>query len=305
MKTITTVINLLLLPLLVQAQRVDIFPWLPFDRALATEKGYSKTSVQVAFYSKGETDESGYTWSIQRAEGYQCAKYSYFNGQMEFETRYKPDGDKLVSWQYHYRQGLLSAIDEFSFDSTQAPVLQYTYVYYYDAQSNPFQKVVQFQKERNFRLLYDYTFDAQRRPVRERITAAGKMEKWNTVASFLPGRTEQITLVEYRDDVQTLRVYENLHAIVETYILQYDLTTKLPQRLEFQDRSRQVVWMADLDYDAERRISKETHYHPTEDTERKPFRIVHYFYDGDGLLERRVEEEGTEQTIYSYFYFTE
>lgn len=309
MQKITTVINILIFCIIytenITGQQIDLFPVLPFDRALAASKGYTKASIQLAYNERGEEDEPGYLWSIPKVQPYQIARYSFSEEKIDFETRYKPDGDKLVSWQYHYRQGLLSAIDEFEFDSLQTPILHYTYVYYYDAKNNPFQKVAQFARERNFRLLYDYSFDAQGRPVKEKITATGQIRKWESIKGLRPGLSEQLTFAEYRDDVRTVRVYQNLHTVIETYITQYDLETKLPQRLELQDAQRRTVWIKDYDYNASRLLDKETHYVPNEDGELVPTETVHYFYDADDLLERKLVERGKEQEVYYYYYFME
>lgn len=306
-KTTTCISGLLMLCLVgtLQAQHISIFPELPFDLKAAVEKGYSKVSVFVNQNQKGEEDESGYQWSIPYGDGYQMARYSFFDGKMEMETRYLPNGDKEVAWQYNFIGDLLSVIDELHFDSLQEPKHNYSYVFHYDAQGNPFQKVVEFKNERLFRLLYDYSFDKERRPIREKISSTGQITKWDNIKGLVPGRQEQITLVEHRSDAKILRIYENMHRNIETHRTIYDLTTRMPQRTEYEDVSHKVQYVVDYDYE-ESRLTRETRYRPTDDgSEPKKEAVTYYFYDADGLLERKMVEVDNLQTIYSYSYFNE
>ncbi|MCP4442155.1 MAG: hypothetical protein GY810_24860 [Aureispira sp.] len=303
MKIITTIISsLLVLSLSAQvAKYKDIYPSLPFSLKKANDLGYIRAIVWIDHYSKAEEDESGTIWSNPVGESYQYEKYAFMDGILEDITRYKPDGFRLMTYEYFYQKGLLAAIDKLSYDSLEESHIDYSYIYFYKNDGTPFQKVKQFPKYRGLRVLHDFTFDEKHRVSREKIIATGMAPKMDSLIGMKPNE-KTLVLTGYEKDTKIITTYENMYKIVKTEKIIHN-TDSLPMKSEISDTDGNLVIVIDYDYEGDQLV-KENHVLPTEDG------IIHlktmfYTYTEDGLIESVIIEKGTMQTVYSYSYAEE
>lgn len=306
MKIITTIISSLLLMSLSLSAQVDkypdIYPSLPFSLAKAKEHNYVRSTVWIDHYSKGEGDESGLVWSNPVGDSYQYERYAFTDGILENITRYKPNGYKLMMYEYFYQKGLLAAIDKLSYDSLEESQIDYSYIYFYKNDGTPFQKVKQFPRYRGLRVLHDFNFDENHRISREKIAATGTAPKMDSLVGMKPNE-KTLVLTGYDKDTKTRTTYENMYKIVNKEKIIHN-PEGLPLKSEISDADGNVVMVIDYDYENGQLI-KEKHVLPTEEEGIIHLKTMFYIYDTEGLIESVIIEKGTMQTVFSYTYATE
>lgn len=304
MKIITTIISsLLVLSLSAQVEQyTEIYPALPFSLEKAKAQSYVRATVWIDHYSKGEEDESGSIWSNPVGDSYQYERYAFMDGILESITRYKPDGYKLMMYEYFYQKGLLAAIDKLSYDSLEESSTDYSYIYFYKNDGTPFQKVKQFPKYRGLRVLHDFNFDNNHRISREKIAVTGTAPKMDSLVG-MKANEKTLVLTGYDKDTKTITTYENMYKIVKKEKIIYNPEGS-PLKSEISDADGNVVMIIDYDYE-NGQLTKENHVLPTEEEGIIHLKTIFYVYDSEGLIESIIIEKENMQTVYSYTYATE
>lgn len=299
--TVTKLLFLLLcanLTAFAQIQRAaysEVYPELPFSVSQLNKFNYQKVVVWYDEFTKGENDESGMPWS-NMVKSYQRERHIMPGGQLERSGYYTPENLKLSAFQYYYIGNKISVIDQIGFDSLQNDVVLYSYQFAYK-DTIPFQKVKLHSKDKQFRMLYDYLYDAEGRLIREQVTTHGKAKKLETVLGVEDDNV--MVLTAYNGDTKTKRFYKNMHDLQKTERIQYNENGQ-PINTKIKDGQNKLI--ADIVYSYEGEILvKETHT-TNDGTQLVDDKIVHYRYNADGLLEQIITEKGELQTIVSFQY---
>jgi len=265
-KIISTIISLyfwgLCCPTLMLGQQQaypGVYPDLPFDLALATEKGYNKTTVWYGTNAKGEGDESGFPWSKEIIISYQYQRFKYFGGKMQIAITYDENGDKLETQEYFYRDNLLSAIEVLSYDTLFQSHFDYSWVYVYYDNRKPFQRVKQhgFPNKR-VRLLNEFKFDEQNRVVRQKTTAVGVGPDMDSLTGGLHDKEVRLTTNEYSDTTHLLQTFRDLYKIEEESIDYYN-DEGLVAYTEVKNSGGQLIVRIDYEYEGDNCIKKIHH----------------------------------------------
>jgi hypothetical protein len=136
-------------------------------------------------------------------------------GILDIVSRYASSGDKIWSMEYFYKQGLLSAIEQLTYDSLQDASVEYAYAYLYSYDSIPFQRVKMFGfPNQKLRLLEEFEFDTQRRLVRCKSTVSGLGPHMDSLVGLLSGE-QLLSLHEYDSQYIANRRYKNLYVILK------------------------------------------------------------------------------------------
>jgi hypothetical protein len=192
-----------------------VYPALPFNLEKAKKLGYNKCTVWKGKNSKTAGDESGTIWSSILQESHQFQKYVFPEGILDIVSRYASSGDKIWSMEYFYKQGLLSAIEQLTYDSLQDASVEYAYAYLYSYDSIPFQRVKMFGfPNQKLRLLEEFEFDTQRRLVRCKSTVSGLGPHMDSLVGLLSGE-QLLSLHEYDSQYIANRRYKNLYVILK------------------------------------------------------------------------------------------
>ena len=130
-------------------ETVPLYPTLPFNLKETIKNNFKLVSVVHDVYQKSEGDESGFTWSNQ-VSSYQYARYIIKDKTLFNASFYDTENDKISSNEYHYIDGLISAIEFSSYDSLQEGKVKYAFHYAY-RDSLPYQKVLMFNDDKSFR----------------------------------------------------------------------------------------------------------------------------------------------------------
>lgn len=304
MKTITWIFLASIISLNVsKAQENEVFPKLPFSLEKAVAQGHNQASIWIEFYQKTEDDESGYQWSTPDGDGYQLRAFDYTEGKIQTITDYFPSGDQSKQLIYYYQNGLCAAIDE-TYPSVrmEKDSIPFSYLFMYGRDTMPFQKVVKYNYEANFRLLYDYGFDHKKRMVRERVTTAGKMRNVDHLMTLKDNKQAQITLTEYRHDMEIVRVYQDLHTIITAHHTHIGEDGN-PARTEIQNIDREVIQIIDYDYEGEQLIQTRFYDPRIEAEDGKLIKRIYHQWNDQGLLEKEIIEENDKQQILTYSYY--
>jgi hypothetical protein len=105
-----------------------VFPSLPFDLKGAVNNNYKLVSVVYETYIKTEGDESGFPWKNQ-VMNYQQARYTIRDNKLEAASFYDTLNRKIYAYECSYIDGLLSAVEYFSFDSMLVAKSNYVFNY--------------------------------------------------------------------------------------------------------------------------------------------------------------------------------
>lgn len=189
----------------------EVYPSVPFDLAKAAELGNNKCSVWKSTYQKGAEDQSGEMWvnSIQYAHQYQ--RYEFVEGKMSLVSTYLPSGFRKSSMEFFYKDNLVSAVEKLNYDSLQKSSLDFTYVYTYEHDGTPFQRVKLYgHPNKSVRLLDEFKFDSLNRVLRQKTTAVGYSRHMDSLVGLLD-KEKLLTITEYTDSTFARRVYKNLY----------------------------------------------------------------------------------------------
>ena len=208
------VLNVVLIANTSQAQVAlypDVYPSVPFDLKKATELGNNKCSIWKGTYQKGADDRSGETWSNPIEDYHQYQRYEFIEGKMSFISTYFLSGFKDWSIEYFYKENLVSAVEKLHYDSLQNTSLDFTYVYKYEYDGTPFQRVKMYgYPNKNVRLLDQFEFDSLNRVVRQKTTAVGHSPQMDSLVGLLD-KEKRLTVTEYTDSTFARRIYKNMY----------------------------------------------------------------------------------------------
>ncbi len=253
----------------VSAQHLDypeIYPKLPFDFKRAVDQGFTKTTVWRGVYTKAEGDVSGSLWSNMEEFSYQYQKFDYFGSQMRLITQYFPDGFKMWSEEYFYKNNLVSATEKLTYDSLQNPMFNSSLVYLYYKDGKPFQRVEVFGfPNKNVRLLDEFIFDDQKRVVRQKTTAAGYGPGMDSLTTGLADKEVRLVINEYHDTMHVFQKFKDLHKIQEEAITVYDANGN-PKHTEVTNSAGKVIHTIDYVYEAGHCVKK-IHWVPNQRVE--------------------------------------
>jgi hypothetical protein len=208
------VLNIVLNVNVLQAQVTlypDVYPNVPFNSTKATESGYNKCSIWKGIYKKGTEDQSGEAWTNPIQESYQYQRYESIEGKMNLVSTYLPTGFRKWTMEFFYRENLVSAVEKLNYDSLQNTSLNFTYVYKYEHDGTPFQRVKMYgHPNKNVRLLDQFEFDSLNRAVRQKTTAVGHSPQMDSLVGLLDNE-KLLTVREYTDSTVSRRVYKNMY----------------------------------------------------------------------------------------------
>lgn len=325
-----------------QYQYVGVYPSLPFDIQKAAEYGNNKCSIWKGVYQKVGEDESGNQWSTTIQESYQYQRYAFPDGKMEMISTYIPIGDKQWTMEFFYKQNLVSAIERLVYDSLQESKIDFTYAYFYQHDGTPFQRVKMYgYPNKSVRLLEEFQLDSLNRVIRKKATAVGFSPYMDSLVG-LKDKEKCLTVMEYKDSIETYQVYKNLHLLMEDRKTYLD-EDKNAVITKVRNSSGVVLFTIDYKYSQGQMIqklhwvmkdpnpkdlSKEPEAIPSKKKKQKPrkrkkkqlveqpqpvkrlpipeiYKVEYFTYTEEGLLERHIIEEDGLQTIFEYSYFSE
>ncbi len=286
------------------------FPALPFDEAAITKTHFDRLTIWQANFQKGEQDESGAQWSIDKGS-FQYAFASFSGKKLQQLTYYAPDMTRRRRLDFYYLQEgqLLSAIDEFLFDEKQEERLDNTQVYFYDGSGKPFQRTRSFPHEKQLRELCAFRFDEKGQLVQAKTSYTGKGSLLSTLQMMTQNKTLQ-TFERSAAEAQ-YNVFLNYSELTlrKSYTLKDERTIK---ELRTYGIDNKALTTELYHYDAEGkivRIEQTLHSLPPilqADGSTKPVeRVLHFAYNEYKLLERIISEQGESQTIFSFLYAQE
>lgn len=208
------IVNVVLNVNLTQAQVAlypAVYPSVPFNLAKATELGNNKCSIWKGMYQKGADDRSGETWTNSIEEAHQYQRYEFIEGKMSLVSTYFLSGFKEWSIEFFYKENLVSAVEKLNYDSLQNTSLDFTYVYKYEHDGTPFQRVKMYgHPNKSIRLLDQFEFDSLNRAVRQKTTAVGSSPQMDSLVGLL-NNEKLLTITEYTDSTFARRVYKNMY----------------------------------------------------------------------------------------------
>lgn len=188
-----------------------VYPSVPFNLAKATELGNNKCSIWKGMYQKGANDRSGETWTNSIEDAHQYQRYEFIEGKMSLVSTYFLSGFKEWSIEFFYKENLVSAVEKLNYDSVQNTSLDFTYVYKYEHDGTPFQRVKMYgHPNKGVRLLDQFEFDSLNRAVRQKTTAVGYSLQMDSLVG-LQNDEKLLTITEYTDSTFARRVYKNMY----------------------------------------------------------------------------------------------
>jgi|VirMetMinimDraft_7_1064189.scaffolds.fasta_scaffold15510_3 hypothetical protein len=198
----------------IQAQAAlypDVYPSVPFNLTKAAELGNNKCSIWKGTYQKGAEDRSGEMWTNPIQYSHQYQRYEFIDGKMSLVSSYLPTGFKNWSMEFFYKENLVSAVEKLNYDSLQKSSLNFTYVYKYEHDGTPFQRVKMYgYPNKGVRLLDQFEFDSLNRVVRQKTTAVGYSPQMDSLVG-LQDKENLLTVTEYTDSTFARRVYKNMY----------------------------------------------------------------------------------------------
>jgi len=275
-----------------------MFPALPFDLKEAVNNNFRVVSMVYEEYKKSEGDESGFPWSNQQFS-YQKARFTIQNKAINTISYYDTLNNKISSFEYSYIDGLVTGIEFFEYDSLMKPIVTHAYNYAY-RDSLPFQKVLMFNTDKRFRLLYDYLCDDKGRLIRLNVTPHGEPKKESSIK--LAEEEMVLMLTAYSGDSKTERYYKNMHELVRSERTQYN-EKGLAINKKTRDGDNKLISEIIYVYEDEVLVKeKHTSYLNKEVQNEK---LIFYIYEENGLISKILEEEGDIQRIVNLLYIAE
>jgi len=275
-----------------------MFPALPFDLKEAVNNNFRIVSLVYEEYSKSEGDESGFPWSNQQIS-YQKARFSIQSKTINNISYYDTLNNKISSLEFAHINGLVSGIEFFEYDSLQQPITKYTYNYAY-RDSLPMQKVLIFNTDKRFRLLYDYLYDDKGRLVRLNVTPHGEPRKESSVN--LAEEELILMLTAYSGDSKTERYYKNMHELLWSERTQYN-EKGLAINKKTRDGDNKLI--SDVVYVYEDEVLVKEKHTIFLNKEIQNEKLIYYIYEENGLISKILEEEGNTQRVMNLLYLEE
>lgn len=236
----------------------EVYPDLPFDLKKVSELGNNKCSIWKGTYKRGAEDRSGEMWAEAVEYSHQYQRYEFVDGKMGMISTYLPSGFKKWSIEYFYKQNLISAVEKLNYDSLQNTSLDYTYVYIYEHNGTPFQRVkMHGAPNKSVRLLDEFEFDSLNRVVRQKTTAVGTSPYMDSLVGLLD-KEKLLTVTEYTDSTNSCRVYKNLYEITKDRKTFLDEEGQ-PVITQVRNSSGKILFTIDYKYE-NNRISKKIHW---------------------------------------------
>ena len=294
-----------------QAQKdrfLEVYPERPFSVLKASEEGYTMTIISSETHRRLPEDESGLPWSGTGQSNYQKLSYKYMDGNLQEEIHTLPDNRRQKHLEYHYRDGLISVIDEYFYewrkppgkeDSTWSGELLYSYRYLYKNDGRPFDKLlVVNRKPQPLRILHSFEFDSLGRLIQQRMTHPGvksTKDDWEIKAS------NELIINEYEGDSRYRRHYVDMHEMHETEETLYNEEGLPIQTRYYALRDKKRVQTGSITYTYSGKTLEKSEY-ALADPQTKEWRTVekrYYTYRAEGLPERiLIEEEGMQEILY-------
>jgi len=272
-----------------------VFPSLPFDLKGAVNNNYKLVSVVYETYIKTEGDESGFPWKNQ-VMNYQQARYTIRDNKLEAASFYDTLNRKIYAYECSYIDGLLSAVEYFSFDSMLVAKSNYVFNYAY-RDTFPFQKVLMLNEDKKFRLLYDYEHDKDARLIRLNVTAHGEPLKEASIKLAEDELT--LLLVAYSGDSKTKRYYKNMHDLHLSEKTLYN-EKGLPINTKIRDGDNKLL--TDIIYIYEGEVLVKEKHTKYENKVTIGEKQIFYVYESNGLMSKIIEEDGDTQQIVNLLY---
>jgi len=208
------VVNVLWTVNTIQAQVVlypEVYPSVPFNLKKASALGNNKCSIWKGTYQKGSDDQPGEMWSNPIDAAYQYQRYEFLDGKMSLVSTYFLSGFKEWSMEFFYKENLVSAIEKLQYDSLQNTRLDFTYIYKYEHDGTPFQRVkMHGHPNKAVRLLDQFEFDSLHQVIRQKTTAIGSAPQMDSLLGLLD-KEQLLTITEYTDSTFARRVYKNMY----------------------------------------------------------------------------------------------
>lgn len=276
----------------------EAYPELPFSMEDVKKHNYSKIIIWYDEYKKAKDDESGMIWSDKLID-YQFQRHTFIEGKMDRSTWYTPENQRIRTLQYYYIGKNISVIDDITYDSLQNEQVNFNYIYTYK-DTVPFQMVKMHSNDKQFRILFDYTFDENGKLKRQQTTTHGVAKKMETVLNA----EEDIVmiLVDHKNNMSTKRYYKNMSE------LQKSVKTFVNEKGELfetniKDGNNKAIHNIKYTYEADKLVLESYSRFNGEQvvTDKK----IYYRYNDDGLLEKIITEKENIQTILSLQYYEE
>lgn len=189
----------------------EVYPGVPFNLMKATELGNNKCSIWKGTYQKGANDQSGEMWTNSIEAAYQYQRYEFIEGKMSLISTYFESGFKDWSMEFFYKENLVSAVEKLDYDSLQNTSLGFAYIYKYEHDGTPFQRVkMHGHPNKGVRLLDQFEFDSLNQVIRQKTTAIGYSPQMDSLFGLLD-KEQLLTITEYTDSTFARRVYKNMY----------------------------------------------------------------------------------------------
>lgn len=311
----------------------DAYPALPFDLAKARELGYINCFVWKGVNRYADGDHSGEIWSTTEIPSYQYESYMFISHELDEYKLYDTKGDKMISAEYFYREGLLSAIEYLSYDSLQNKSLDHSIAYFYQKDSTPLQSVTTYPFPNNrLRYLQVFRIDSSDRVRRIKSSLAGYSKDSVSINGLRIG-DQKLKVFRYNDSIQKVIEYKDL------YNIEIEKTTYLTDdgQLLFEtlkNASGNFIELSQFSHEEENKLTKlifrtfsEQHlkFNLLNDSialnnelELKYFmqndkdffkglvdRIEYFFFNDEGLPEKYIIEEDQTQTVFEYSFYSD
>lgn len=313
------------------SQFKDAYPALPFDLAKARKLGYINCFVWKGVNRYANGDQSGEIWSATEIPSYQYESFMFISHEMDEYKLYDTRGDKLISAEYFYREGLLSAIEYLSYDSLQNKSLDHSIAYFYQKDSTPLQSVTTypFPNDR-LRYLQVFRIDTNDRVRKIKSSLAGYSKDSLRMNGLRIG-DQKLKVFSYNDTIQKVIDYKDL------YNIEIEKTTYLTGdgQLLFEtlkNASGNFIELSQFVYEEENKITKlifrtfsaqDQNYNLLSDSialndemELKYFmqndqdffkslvdRKEYFFFNDEGLPGKYIIEEDQTQTVFEYSFY--
>lgn len=298
------------LPTILNQNHQAVYPELPFDNDLLSKTEFDRVDIWKEVYQRGADDESGLVWSNQ-TQIYQVFSAILGDKKVQNITYFAPDNLRLRRFDYYYINGLTSAIDEMQFDEAGKDDLALTNIYFYEANGKPFQRVRTYPKDKAFREISAFRFDAQGRLIHLKTSYTGSPRHSQTLMRVQTGK--ELVTTEFSSQAILQNTYQNYNELIRSN--DYTLANeKEIATLRSYTNNNHLHEIASYEY-TDGRITKivaELHHLAHTEAEHSapnhsadlPKRISYFFYNSAGLIERIIIEQGQEQTVLNYNYLT-
>ena len=222
---------------------------------------------------------------------------------MRKHTKYYPNGDKLLTEEYFYRNNVLKATELLTYDTLQESKSAGGYVYIYYDNGKPFQRVRLFGfPNKNVRLLDEFKFENQK-VVRQKTTAVGYGPDMDSLLNGMKDKDVLIQSYQYKDTMYAKQIFKDLYKLQEESETYYD-ADGYPKKTIVTNTAGKVIVRIEHEY-SDGQCTKKVHWVPqSENNELVVYKTEYFTYD-EGLISMHIIEENGVQTVLEYTHFAE